>query len=87
MLRHLKKCGRNRSGLIPGKTHTVGRKPVSYVLDYRAWPDSCTNFLGCARCEQLLIIDFPMPVPPTNVTPIDLPSRKRKMEFQPIEHV
>jgi len=87
MLWHLKKCSRNRNGLIPSKAHAVERKPVSHMLDCRAWPDSCTDFPGCTRCEQLLIFDSPMLMPPIHTTPIDLPSRERKMELQPIEYI
>lgn len=87
MLRHLKECSRNRSGLTLSKTHAVGRKPISHMLDCRAWPDSCTDFPGCTRCEQLLVVDSPMLMPPTRATPIDLPSREREMELQPTEYI
>ncbi|MDQ0748646.1 hypothetical protein QF034_002877 [Streptomyces africanus] len=87
MLWHLKKCSRNRSGLALRKTHAVGRNPVSYMLDYRAGPGSRTDFPRCTRCEKLLIVEFPMAMPPIHATPINLPSNEGEVEFQPVEYI
>ncbi|KAF2780208.1 hypothetical protein STPH1_4878 [Streptomyces sp. OM5714] len=64
MLRHLEQCSCDRHNLTATVIHTVGRNAIRHRLDYRDQFDSRTDFSGFTRCEQLIITDPPMLVPP-----------------------